>query len=458
MRVIICGAGQVGFNIAGFLSREENDVTVIDRDPAQIARVNDELDASGVLGHAASPDSLQSAGAEEADMIIAVTDSDEVNMVACQVGHSLFNIPRKIARIREHSYLDPAWANLFSRSHLPIDLIISPEQEIAKAIIRRLSVPGTTDVRSLAGGEAYLCGVMCQSDCPLVNTPLSQLNELFPGFWMSIVGISRGGQLFVPGGDDQIMIGDEAFFIAGRDHIDRILAAFGHAEEAARSVVIMGGGNIGVALTRLIKEELPGLSLKLIELDADRAQSLSEENADLLIFQGDALNSTIMHEVGLRAEDTFIAVSNDDEANILGSLLALHQGSGRTITLVNRPNYNELMGSLKLGAVVSPRAVTVATIMQYVRRGRIKAIHPILDGQAEVIEAEISDASGMSNKTIAQLALHRDIKIGAILRDGQILPPSPDFLIKAQDRVIAIAARGKARKAEKMFSVQVDLF
>lgn len=459
MRVIICGAGQVGYNIAAYLSREDNDITVIDNDPEMIARVNDELDVNAIQGHASIPDVLAAAGAGEADMIAAVTHSDEINMMACQVAHSLFNVPKKIARIRDRRYMDPAWANLFSRAHMPIDVIISPELEVAKAITKRLSVPGTTNVISLAEGALHFCSVICETDCPVVNTPLGQLTELFPDIHIGILAIYRKGKLTIPDQEDQMMIGDEIYFVADTTHLDRALSAFGHHEKEARSVVILGGGNIGVCLAQELQENHKGIKLKIIEKDRRRAVKLSEDFEDLIILNGDGLDKKILEEANMRSTETLVAVTEDDETNILASVLARQYGCDRTITLLNKANYNTILGPLALGATVSPRAITASTIMQYVRRGRIREVHNILDGEAEVVEVEISENSALINTPIKDIDFPKGVLIGAILREGgEVIMPRGDTVMKPGDHVVLFALSGASGAVEKMFSVQVDLF
>lgn len=457
MRAIICGAGQVGFSIAAYLSREDNDITVIDHDPDTIARVNEQLDANGIVGHASSPDVLFAAGAKDADMIIAVTYSDEVNMIACQVAHSLFNVPKKIARIRDRRYMDPAWSNLFSRSHMPIDVIISPEVEVASAIAMRLSVPGTTNVIPLADGKLYLCSVLCEAECPVIMTPLRQLTELFP-MNLNVVAINRGGRLLVPDAEEQMQVGDEVYFIVDATHLSRALTGFGHDEKEARSVVILGGGNIGYCLIQELTRQHAGLRLKVIEYDEQRAIKISEDFENIVVLNGDGLDRTILEEADMPAVETMIAVTNDDETNILCSLLSRQYGVDRTITLLNKGTYNSLLGTLGLGAIISPRAITVSTIMQHVRRGRIRGVHNLMDGEAELIEAEIAETSGLIGTPIRDIDFPPNVIVGAIVRDDDIIMPRPDTQMKAGDHLIVLAARDQSRKVEKMLSVQVDLF
>ena len=355
MRVIICGAGQVGFSIAAYLSRENNDITVIDHNAEMIARVNMDLDANGILGSASSPEVLDAAGASDADMIVAVTHQDEVNMVACQVAHSLFNVPKKIARIRDQVFREPAWANLFSRAHMPIDVIISPEEEVAKAVEMRLSVPGTTSVTPMADGRLYLCGVLCEQDCPLVNTPLKQLNALFPDMHVKIAAIVRNGKPFVPGANDQMLIGDEVVFVAQTQQLTRVLAGFGHEEQKARHVIIVGGGNIGLSLINKIKDSHEEVSLKVIESNSERATKLSEELEGVLILNASGLDRKVLEEANIAETETLIAITDDDETNILASLLARQYGCNRVIPLVNKGSYGSLTGTLGSGLLFPPR-------------------------------------------------------------------------------------------------------
>jgi len=458
MRFIICGAGQVGFNIAAYLAGEENDVTVVDQDPTLIAKINNDLDVNGIVGHASNPDTLSAAGANGADMIIAVTQSDEVNMVACQIGHSLFGIPKKIARIRQQAYLQPAWANLFSRSHMPIDVIISPEVIIAEDIYQRLSVPGTTYVKEIADQKAYLIGVICEEDCPVINTPLNQLTNLFPDLSFRVLAILRNNKPLIPDETDQLEVGDEVFFIVDKQHLKRTMTAFGHVEDEARRIIIAGGGNIGLRLAELLKENDKKINLKIIEQNCDRSKHLSENLKNTVILNGSMLERNILDEASIESTETLVAVTNDDESNILGSLLAKQYGCGRVITLVNNTVYSPLVGPLGVDAMVSPRSMIVARIMQHVRRGRVKGLHNLRDGFAEVIEAEVSDSASIVNATIAELNLPHEVLVGAVIHNDEMIMPDENYTIRAGDTVIILASRAQAQNVEKMFSVQVDLF
>ena len=326
MKVIICGAGQVGFHIARYLAGENNNVTVIDQEESLIRKIDDSLDVRAIVGYASHPDVLKRAGADETDMLIAVTFVDEVNMMACQVAHSLFNVPIKMARIRNQTYLDPEWAPLFGRDNLPIDEVISPEIEVARAISRRLRVPGTFDMIPLAQDLVKVLGVRIGQDCPLINTPLRQLSQVFPDLNMSVLGFVRGDRPIYPGADDQMLPGDLVYFCCDSDHVARNMAAFGHEEPAARRLVIFGGGNIGLFLGQQIAETFPGVTAKIIERSRERAHFVARTLSKSVVLQGDVLDPEILEESGLNNAEAVIAVTNDDEVNILASLLAKRQG------------------------------------------------------------------------------------------------------------------------------------
>ena len=457
MKVIICGAGQVGYHIASYLASEQNDVTVIDQAPELIARVNETLDVQAFVGNASQPDVLENAGASDADMIIAVTFADEVNMVACQVAHSLFNVPTKIARIRQQSFLEPMWADLFSRDHMPIDVIISPEIEVAQAIARRLAVPGAFDMIPLAEDKVRVIGVRCTEDCPIVHTPLRQLTELFPELHIVVVGIVHEENAFIPKSTDQMYPGDEVYFVADTEHVPRALAAFGYQEQEAHRMVIIGGGNIGLNLAKLI-EATPDMTARIVERDHARARKIASMLPDTMVTWGDGLDAEILEEINIRSADTVVAVTDDDETNILGSLLAKRYGVERTIALANKTTYSSLVTTLGIDVLVNPRAITVSTILQHIRRGRIRAVHSLRDGFGEIIEAEALETSPLVGSQIREGKLPSGVIIGAIVRDGEVVIPRGDTDVRARDRVILLATAGSVKKVEKLFAVRLEFF
>ncbi len=457
MKVVICGAGQVGFNIARYLSLENNDVTVIDQSPELIEKINDSLDVQAFVGYASHPDALERAGAADADMLIAVTFADEVNMVACQVAHSLFNLPTKIARVRHQSYLNPVWADLFSRENMPIDVIISPEIEVAQAISRRLAVPGTLDMIPLADDKVRVIGVRCTELCPIINTPLRQLTELFPDLSIVVICVVRDDSPFIPTSDDHMLPGDEVYFVADTTHVPRALAAFGHEEAEAHRIIIIGGGNIGMTLAQELESQ-EGITARLIEVSRERARHVAEALPNTNIILGDALDADILDEAGVSSADTVVAVTNDDETNILASLLAKRYGVDRAVTLINSTAYAPLITTLGIDVAVSPRTITVSTILQHVRRGRIRSVHSLAEGFAEVIEAEAMETSPLVGNSLREAKLPPDVIVGALVRDGEVIIPRADTVIENNDNVILLAAAKSVRKVEKLFSVQLEFF
>jgi trk system potassium uptake protein TrkA len=458
MKVIVCGAGQVGSNIARTLAQEEHDVTVIDQSDALVRRIGETLNVQAMTGFASRPDVLHAAGASDADMLIAVTHTDEVNMVACQVAHALFSVPTKIARVRDQAYLDPVWSDLFSRDHLGIDVIISPEIEVARTISRRLVVPGSTDTIPLAGGRIQAIGVRLFEDCPVLHTPLRQLTGIFPDLEVVIVAIIRGEHILVPGGEDRLLAGDEIYFVAKADHVGRAMAAFGHEEKLARRLTIAGGGHIGLFFAQLVERDHPGVGAKLIEYDPERAAAIAERLRKTVVIKGDVLDPEILDEANVATTETFVAVTNNDEVNILASLQAKRLGATRVITLINNVNYIDLVNALGIDTLVNPRAITVSTILQHVRRGRIRAVHALREGIGEIIEAELLDTSDLGGIPIREAPLPEGVIFGAILRGEQIIIPDGDTIMRSKDRVVLFAMPEAVREVEDLFTVRLEYF
>jgi trk system potassium uptake protein len=458
MRVVICGAGQVGYGIAERLAAEENDVSVIDVSPKLVARVRDTLDVRGFVGNGASPEVLAQAGAADADMIIAVTLTDEVNMVACQVAHSLFKVPTKVARIRSQSFLQPQWADLFATEHLPIDVIISPEIEVGEMVLRRLSFPGAVDIVRFADGKVVVLGIPCLEDCPVVDTPLRQLSDLFPDLGATVVGLRRGDRMIAPAVDDQMQVGDVAIAVVKVDQVRRLMKIFGHKDPEASRIVIAGGGNIGLYVARKIEEKNPSATVKIVESHRERAVEISDDLKRTIILCGSALDQEILAEADVADADTMVALTNDDEVNILSCVMARNLGARRTLSLINNLSYPALARSLGIDAYVNPRNVTVSTILRHVRRGRIRGVHTLYDGAAEIIEAEAMETSPLVGQPLRQLELPRGIRIGAIYRGGKVISPDGECRIMAKDRVIIFAVANRVKQVEQMFRVSLEFF
>lgn len=457
MKIIICGAGQVGSGIAKQLAVENNDVTVIDQSPELVQSLQEQIDIRGIVGHGSHPDVLERAGAADADMLIAVTFYDEVNMIAAQVAHSLFRTPLKIARVRAQSYLNPMWQDLFSRDHMPIDVIISPELEVGRAVLRRLEVPGAFESVSFADGVVQVVGVRIEQDTPIVDTPLEQLTELFPDLRAVVVGIVRHGALFVPTRRDQMLIGDEVYFISAREHVARTLDLFGHQEPAARKVIIVGGGNIGVFVAREL-ESRPGMRVKLIEFDKRRAEAAADRLDRTVVFNGSGLDQSILREAGIQDAESIVALTNDDKVNILTAVIGKQLGCSKSMTLINSPDFGSVVGSLGIDTFLDPRATTVSTILQHVRRGRIRRVHSVRGGAAEVIEAEALETSPLVGQPLRDSGLPDGAIVGAIVRGGEAVVPRGDTVIEAGDRVIIFVESSVVRKVEKLVRVGLEYF
>ncbi|MCP1335777.1 Trk system potassium transporter TrkA [Futiania mangrovi] len=458
MRAIVCGAGMVGSNIARQLAAEENDVVVIDSSPDLVRKITDTLDVQGVVGFASHPDVLDRAGARDAELVVAVTHSDEVNMIACQVCHSLFNVPVKIARVRSQSYLKPMWRDLFSRDNLPIDEIISPEMEVAKSVLRRLKAPGAFETLPFLDGKVQVVGVRLDDDCPVVNTPLRQLTELFPDLDARVIGIWREDAMRVPKADDQLFPGDEIYFCSRSAMVPRTLAVFGHEEQVARRIIIMGGGNVGLAVAEAIEQEGGHIRARLIEDNKSRAEFVADHLSRTVVLHGDALDREVLEEAGVADAETVVALTNDDEVNILASVLAKRQGARRAVTLINNENYRSLMRTLNIDTFINPRATTVSKILQHVRRGRIKALRSVQDGAAEVIEAEALETSSLTGKPLEEVSLPPGIIVAGVFQDGQVVIPRGDTVIKPGARVVLFATADMVRKVENMFRVSFEYF
>lgn len=457
MRVIVCGAGRVGVGIARRLSREGNEVTVIDQSKDLIRKVAERLDVRGLVGNGSYPQTLEEAGAREADMLIAVTYSDEVNMIACQIAHSLFNVPTKIARVRAQGYLDPKYSDLFSRNHLPIDVIISPEREVSEAIMQRMSTPGAFEIKSFADGRIWAVGVKLNDDCPIINTPLRQVAELFPDLKITIVAIQRNQKMWRAHSEDQLEVGDEIYFIADRQDVQRALEIMGAAARRARRVIIVGGGNIGTFVAQGL-EKLGSMKIRLIERDIKRAEYIAESLERTIVLQGDGLDRSILSEAGVDEAETVVAVTDNDQVNILTSVVAKREGARRSMALINDQDYGAVAQAVGIDRYIDPRATTISTILQHIRRGRIKGVFSLSDGAAELVDAIALETSPLVNKPLREAKLPEGVMIGAVLRDGEVQMPTGDTVINAGDRVVLMAMRDNVKDVEQMFRVSIEYF
>ncbi|MGO4449605.1 Trk system potassium transporter TrkA [Phyllobacterium sp. TAF24] len=458
MRVIICGAGQVGYGIAERLAAEDNDISVIDTSAELIQVIRDTLDVRGFVGHGAHPDVLAAAGAEQADMIIAATLYDEVNIVACEVAHALFNVPTKIARIRAQAYLQPHYQDLFSRDHMPIDVIISPELEVGEMVLRRIALPGVSDVVRFADENIVVMAIECLEDCPVINTPLIQLSDLFPDLPSTVMAIIRSDKLFIPRSVDQLFAGDIAYVATTKAQVRRTLALFGHEEPEATRIVIAGGGNVGLYVAQTIEAKQPKTKVKLIEPNLTRANAIADGLRRSMVLHGSALDQKLLLEAEIQDADLLVALTNDDQVNMLAGVMAKRLGCKSSLVLINNPDYLDLSKSLGIDAHISPRSVTISRVLQHVRRGRIRAVHSVQKGRAEIIEAEALETSPLVGAPLRDLDLPDGLRIGAIYRNGEVIRPDGSVRIKPQDRVVIFATAEAVKQVEQMFRVSLEFF
>lgn len=458
MRIIICGAGQVGFGIAERLSAEQNDVSIIDTSEKLIQSVRDLLDVRGFVGHGSHPDVLEAAGAEEADMIIAVTLYDEINMVACQVAHSLFNVPTKIARIRAQTYLQKHYQEMFSRDNMPIDVVISPELEVGDMVLRRIALPGASDVLRLADDKVVAFAIECLEDCPIINTPLKQLTDLFPDLPSTVVGVVRNDQLFVPHSEDHLLAGDITYVVTTSEQVRRTLGLFGHDKPEARRIIIAGGGNIGLYVAQKMEERQPYTHLKIIEHNRERAAFVADELDKTIVLNGSALDQELLREAEVQDADLMVSLTNQDQANILSGIMAKRFGCKSNMVLINNPAYQEFIHTVGIDAYVSPKSVTISKVLQQVRRGRIRSVHSVYDGRAELIEAEALETSPLVGAPLRNISLPAGLRVGAVYRDGKVIKPHGDLHIRRNDRVVMFATSEAVKYVEQMFRVSLDFF
>ena len=458
MKVIICGAGQVGWQIARHLSGERNDVTVVDQDPELVRSATDSLDVQGVAGFASYPDVLDRAGARDADMIIAATHSDEVNMVTCQVAHSIFGINRKIARLRSQSYLDAIYSDLYRRQHMPIDVVISPEREVATAALQRLSAPAAFDTERFMDGQAQLLGILIEEECPVVHTPLRQLTDLFSTLRAVVVGVRRDGALFSPNPGDQLFVGDECYVFAHVEDVPRTMEVFGKRMAKQERVVMVGGGNVGLAVATELETRADRVRAKVIEKDRKRAEIAAEALERTIVLHGDGLDVSLLTEAGVSRADAMLAVTDDDKTNMLAAVRAKSEGCPYAIALINDPTLVPLMGPLGIDAYINPRATTVSSILRHIRHGRVRAVYSIGDAEAEVIEAEVLSTSPMAGKRIADIDFPEGVLVGAVRKDDKVIRPMGNTRIDEGDVIALFALTKDVPEVERLMQVSIDFF
>lgn len=458
MKVIICGAGQVGWQIARHLASENNDVVVVDNNPDLVRRATDTLDVNGVTGFASYPDVLEQAGARDADMIIAATASDEVNMVTCQVAHSVFEVTRKIARLRSQSYLDAIYSDLYRKDHMPIDVVISPEREVAEATLQRLRAPATFDTELFLDGEAQLIGIVLEESCAVLDTPLRQLSELFSTLRAVVVAVRREGRLFTPESGDQLFARDQVYIFTHTEDLSRTLEIFGKSASKRERVVIIGGGNVGLAVAKRLESRTDRIRAKMIEQNRAVAETAADELERTIVLHGDGLDMELLREANIDKADAVLAVTNDDKTNILAATRAKASGCPMAIALVNDPTLSSLMVPLGIDAFLNPRTTTVSSILRHIRHGKVRAVYSIGDAEAEVIEAQVLATSPIADQRIRDIDFPEGVLVGAIKKEGKVIRPDASSRIEAGDIVALFCMAGDVPEVERLLQVSIDYF
>ena len=460
MNIIICGAGRVGFTIAKQLSEQGHSITVIDTSSEDIQKIDEALDVKAIVGKATYPTILEKANASETDMIIAVTRNDEINMLICQIAFSIFNIPKKIARIRSQDYLNPKFTTVYNKENLPIDVIISPELEIAKSIQRKLEAPGALDSVPFADNKIRLLEILIKDSCTLINIKLKDLTKKYPNLDANVIGIIRDDKFLIPKKEDDIKEDDKIYVIINSSQTAETLEAFGHTEKVSKKILIVGGGNIGFNLAKNIEETLDAARVKIVEKDKERAEFLASELNNTIVINGNGLDEEVLSEANLEESETVLALTNDDEDNLMVSVLVEKFAKDekeiedkRTMALVNKPNYSLLKDSLKIDDLIDPRMNTVSSILKHVHKGTIETAYTIMNGEYEVIEAEIIETSELINKELKNSNLPEELRIGAVLRENKIIIPRSDFVFLKDDKVVFLAKKDSISVVENIFRI-----
>ena len=460
MNIIICGAGRVGFTIAKLLSEQGHSITVIDLSSEDIQKISDTLDVKVIVGKATYPSILEKANASEADMIIAVTRNDEINMLICQIAFSIFKVPKKIARIRSQDYLNPKFTNVYNKENLPIDVIISPEIEIAKSIQQKLEAPGALDSVPFAENKIRLLEILIKENCSLINVKLNEITKKYPKLDANIIGIIRDNKFIIPKKNDTIEDEDKIYVIINSSQMAETLDAFGHNENISKKILIIGGGNIGYNLAKNLEESLDSSRVKIIEKDKLRAEFLANELNNTIVINGNGLDEEILSEANLEEAETVLALTNDDEDNLMVSVLVekFNRDNStvkdkRTMALINKPNYSLLQNSLKIDDFIDPRMSTVSSILKHVHKGTIETAYTILNGEYEVIEADIIETSELINQNLKDSNLPEEIRIGAVLRNGKIIIPRSSFIFQKKDTVVFLAKKDAISIVENLFRI-----
>ncbi len=458
MKTIICGAGQIGRNIAEYFTDENDDITLVDTDEDVLAEIADTMDVRCVIGYGTYPSVLKDAGAESADMIIAVSPNDEINMITCLVAHNTFDIPLKIARIRSPEYLSKSWSSMYEGNVMPIDVLIAPEKEMARSIARTLGAEGAVEVVPLSDGRVYLVAVRCKPDTPLIRAEMDSLLMVYPELTLSPAAIVRGGRVLRPSANEQVQDKDEIYFLVPYEQIQLALSAFGYEEIPNQRVIVTGAGRITEYLIKILTETRPEYTLTVIEKDEGKAAELADMFESVNVIHGDSLEPEILEEAGVRNAQTIIALTDFDEDNVLVSLLAKRYGVGRAFALVNKMSYHNLVSNLGIDVILDLKAVTISGIVPYVRGKSVKKSYSVRGGRDELLEVVIEKSSRFRGKTVSSLEMPKGSFFAGMLREGNFLIPKEDTVIKLDDVLYIWSRHYSIGEVEKMFALKKEKF
>lgn len=449
-RVVICGAGQVGFSIARYLSQYDDvHVTCIDTDYELITHISDSLDIQGIHGSATHPEILERAGVKDAHVFIAVTQVDEVNMVACEIAHALYQIPLKIARIRSKAYLDLRWRRIFDQGNLSVDIVICPEAEVARALCYGLTVPEAFCVCPFFEETVKIIGIKCTPNSPVVNTPLMHIPTLFPHIQMTILSIIRDDRALIPKEKETLRHGDSVYLCCESSQVEKVMEAFTPSPKKLETLMILGGGNIGLNLAQSVEEAYPKMNICIIETKRERAEEISRHLKNTVILNGEALDSEILKEGGIAATEMVIAVTADDRVNTLSALLCKRHGAKRVQALVNNRSYMPLVTSLGVDIVINPRTITVSRILEHIRGQKVIKVHALREGMGEIMEIQVEKGCPLMGMTLEDFTESQEVIVGALWRGGTVLFPTPTLTFQARDHLLCMVPTPMVSKIKK---------
>ena len=462
MQIIVCGASEVGFTLVSSLAAEGHSVVVIDSSEEITREMNAELDVQALLGNCLDPVILRQAGAEDADILISVEPLSETNLVVGMLARNLFKVPTIAVRLWGKVFHADSWQSMLENGPIKIDYFIEPEKDVARLIVNTVRVAGANEVFYFSRSDVQVTGLRLREDCPLIHTPLRQLSEIFPYQMASVVLLRRDGKIMIADADTSMQPKDEVYVINDTEQSWRTAQAFGLEPIALKRYLIVGGGNVGLALIKILEQDAPQASITIIENDKQRANMLAESlsSSRISVIEGNVLDERVMSEINLPTVDALLAVTDSDETNVFGALLGKRKGVKRVVALVaHHSRYPELLEELEIDVFINPREVTVSGVLQYVRKGKVRSVHAVFDRKAEIVEFEALETSDIVQKPLGEVRMPKGVRIGGIVRDNEgFIRPNKDTVVRKGDFVIVAALRESVKDVEKLFSVQLDYF